>query len=232
MLEGLRFLRGRKDVLMTFLVDINAMVFGMPRALFPAVAGLFYAGGAGGGGSARVRSGGRGGARPRCSPAGSDGCAGRAWRCCSRSRCGALAIVVFGLVPLLWFGLVMLALAGAADMVSAVFRSDDPADRHPGRSARTSAGSLHRRRRRRAAARATSSRARWPSLFGERVSIVSGGLLCILGVVVLAMLFPSFARYRSDVAGAEAVASVSDATAVELAVESDLSDGTEPPPST
>ena len=39
------------------------------------------------------------------------------------------------------------------------------------------------------------------SLFSERVSIVSGGLLCILGVLVLAMLFPSFARYRAPVGG-------------------------------
>jgi hypothetical protein len=34
------------------------------------------------------------------------------------------------------------------------------------------------------------------AVFGERVSIVSGGLLCVLGVVVLAALVPAFARYR------------------------------------
>jgi len=33
-------------------------------------------------------------------------------------------------------------------------------------------------------------------VFGERVSIVSGGLLCIAGVFVLSALFPSFKRYR------------------------------------
>ena len=45
--EGLRFLRTRTNLLMSFLVDIVAMVFGMPRALFPAVAVKFYGGGAG-----------------------------------------------------------------------------------------------------------------------------------------------------------------------------------------
>ena len=44
-LEGLRYLRTRPNVLMTFLVDLCAMVLAQPRALFPAVAGGFYGGG-------------------------------------------------------------------------------------------------------------------------------------------------------------------------------------------
>jgi MFS family permease len=215
-LEGLRFLRGRKDVLMTFLVDINAMVFGMPRALFPAVAGLFYAGGAGVAGLlasapavgavvAALFSGWLGRVRRQ----------GMAVLVAITVWGGSIAI--FGLVPVLWFGLLMLALAGAADMVSAVFRStilqtatpDALRGRLQGvfivvvaggpRLGDVEAGTV-------------------ASVFGERVSIVSGGLLCILGVVVLAVLFPSFARYRSDVAGAAAAAEV------------ELGDG--PPPST
>ena len=47
-LEGLAFLRTRRVLLMTFLVDLNAMVFGMPRALFPALAATTF------GGDARV----------------------------------------------------------------------------------------------------------------------------------------------------------------------------------
>src|SRR2546423_14543286 len=46
-LEGLRYLGPRKNLLMTFLVDINAMVFGMPRALFPAIGTTWFHGGAG-----------------------------------------------------------------------------------------------------------------------------------------------------------------------------------------
>jgi hypothetical protein len=36
--EGLRFVRGRQVIQGAYLIDINAMVFGMPRALFPALA--------------------------------------------------------------------------------------------------------------------------------------------------------------------------------------------------
>ncbi len=45
-LEGLRFLRGRQAIQGAYLIDINAMVFGMPRALFPALATTFFGGGA------------------------------------------------------------------------------------------------------------------------------------------------------------------------------------------
>jgi MFS family permease len=44
-LEGLAFLRTRQVLLMTFVVDLVAMVFGMPRALFPALAEEVYGGG-------------------------------------------------------------------------------------------------------------------------------------------------------------------------------------------
>ena len=36
--EGLRFARRRREVLATFIVDLNAMVFGSARSLFPALA--------------------------------------------------------------------------------------------------------------------------------------------------------------------------------------------------
>ena len=193
--EGLRYLRGRKVVLMTFLVDLNAMIFGMPRALFPAIAGAFFAGGAGtvgllnaapaagafigatfSGGLTRVR---RQGLAVLI--------AVFVW---------GLAITAFGFTHVLWVGLALLAVAGAADMVSAVFRmtilqSDTP-DALRGRLqgvfvvvvvggpriGDVEAGTV-------------------ASIWGERVSVVSGGLLCMLGVVVLAVLVPSFARYRA-----------------------------------
>jgi MFS family permease len=44
--EGLRFLRGRPVLQGGFWVDINAMVFGLPRALFPALAAGTFGGGA------------------------------------------------------------------------------------------------------------------------------------------------------------------------------------------
>jgi hypothetical protein len=44
--EGLRFVRGRQAVQGAYLIDINAMVFGLPRALFPALAVTVFGGGA------------------------------------------------------------------------------------------------------------------------------------------------------------------------------------------
>ena len=45
--EGLRYLKGRQALQGTFVIDINAMVFGMPRALFPELAQTVFGGGAG-----------------------------------------------------------------------------------------------------------------------------------------------------------------------------------------
>ena len=44
--EGLRFLKGRQALQGTFVIDINAMVFGMPRALFPALGTTVFGGSA------------------------------------------------------------------------------------------------------------------------------------------------------------------------------------------
>ena len=44
--EGPRFVRGRQVIEGAYLIDINAMVFGMPRALFPALTTTLFGGGA------------------------------------------------------------------------------------------------------------------------------------------------------------------------------------------
>ncbi len=197
-LEGLRFLRDKTDVLMTFLVDLNAMIFGMPRALFPAVAGIFYAGGAGVAGALASAP-----ALGAMVGALFSGGLGRVRRqglavLIAVTVWGA-SIAVFGLVPLLWLGLLMLAVAGAADMVSAVFRTtilqsatpDALRGRLQGVFVVVVAGGPRL---------GDVESGTVASVFSERVSIVSGGLLCIVGVVVLALLFPSFARYRAPAA--------------------------------
>ena len=107
---------------MSFLADIAAMVLVMPKALFPELADKVLGGGAdtvgllfsalGVGGAVAAALGGwmtrvhRHGLAVLAAVA--------AW---------ALAIIGFGLSPVLWVGLVFLALAGASDLVSAVFRS-------------------------------------------------------------------------------------------------------------
>lgn len=191
--EGLRFLRTQPVVLMTFAVDINAMVFGMPRALFPALAtgrfgggpesvGLLYAapafgalaGALAGGWFGRVR---RQGLAVLVAVA--------AW---------GLAIVGFGLATTMWLAVAFLAVAGAADMVSAVFRNsilqvatpDAMRGRLNGVFIAVVAGGPRLGDVEAGAAAA---------LVSAQFSVVSGGVACIFGVVALAALVPSFARY-------------------------------------
>src|SRR3954468_369268 len=192
-LEGLRFLGPRKNLLMTFLVDINAMVFGMPRALFPAIGVTWFHGGAGTVGLLASAP----------SIGALLGAATSGWA--KHIRRQGLAVLVsvivwggsialFGINRVLWLGLVLLAVAGAADMVSAIFRNtilqvatpDALRGRLQGvfivvvtggpRLGDFEAGAV-------------------ASGFGTQVSVVSGGLACVAGVALLAARYPSFAGY-------------------------------------
>ncbi|MGH2850025.1 MAG: hypothetical protein ACRDLP_05355 [Solirubrobacteraceae bacterium] len=112
---GLRYARGRGDLLGSYLVDLSAMFFGIPEALIPAVATHY-------GGAAVV------GVLYAAAPAGAfvvsatSGWLGRVTR---HGRAIALAaagwgagIVVFGLAASLALAVAGLAVAGGADMVS------------------------------------------------------------------------------------------------------------------
>jgi MFS family permease len=202
--EGLRFLRGKRVLQATFWVDINAMVFGMPMALFPAFArdvlgtgprvlGLLYAAPAAGSLIAALAS-------------------GRARHVRRQGRaimvavvCWGVAIAGFGLSTTVLAALVFLALAGAADMVSGIFRDtvlktttpDEMRGRLEGVSLTVvasgpSLGDLE------AGALA--------SVTSVPFSIVSGGLACIVGVGVLAAAIPQLARYDAAQARREAQA--------------------------
>jgi MFS family permease len=192
-LEGLRFLGPRKNLLMTFLVDINAMVFGMPRALFPAIGATWFHGGAGTVGLLA--------AAPSLGAligAVTSGWAGRVRRQGLAVLVSVLvwggSIALFGFSRVLWLSLLLLGIAGAADMVSAIFRNtilqvatpDALRGRLQGvfivvvtggpRIGDVEAGSV-------------------AAAFGTQLSVVSGGLACMAGVGALAALFPSFAKY-------------------------------------
>jgi len=191
--EGLRWVRGQPVVAMTFLVDINAMVFGMPRALFPALAvdhfgggaqvvGLLYAAPAIGGLLGAAFSGPLTHVRRQ------------GWAVLLSVAVWGGAIAGFGLTRLLWLGVALLAVAGAADMVSGVFRStilqvaapDELRGRLNGVFFVVVAGGPRLGDLESGAVAAATSPA---------VSAVSGGLACLLGVVALALVVPAFARY-------------------------------------
>jgi predicted MFS family arabinose efflux permease len=119
---GLRYLRASQPLAGVFLIDLGAMVFGMPRALFPALATTVY-----GGGAATV---GWLSAAPGAGSLAGSLLTGRVSRVRRVGRAvvlgvlaWGLAIIAFGLVRWLPAALVLLAVAGAADMVSAVFRT-------------------------------------------------------------------------------------------------------------
>lgn len=116
--DGLRFLAGRQVLLMSFLVDIAAMVLAMPTALFPEAAetrwhggvGLLYASIAIGSVLAGLSSGWIGRVRRQ----------GVALTAAVVVWAGAVALA--GFAPALWLAVTLLIVAGAADLVSAVYR--------------------------------------------------------------------------------------------------------------
>jgi MFS family permease len=191
--EGFQFARRKKVLLGMFLVDSNAMVFGMPRALFPALAlkrfhggaatlGVMYAAPYAGALVASVLS----GWIPRVRRQGLVvAVAAALW--------GA-AIAAFGFAESLWLALIFLAAAGAADNVSAVLRGTILWTVTPDSFRGRLSGIEH------AQVAATPAignveAAVVASLTSLRFSIVSGGLLCIAGTVLIAFAVPAFTRY-------------------------------------
>ncbi len=193
--EGLGFVRGRQAIQGAYLIDINAMVFGMPRALFPALAATLF------GGGARVL-----GFLYAAPGAGALlGAVTTGW--VSRVRRQGLAVIVavvtwgvaitcFGLVSWLPGALALLAVAGCADVISAVFRNtiiqlavpDALRGRLSGLQIAVVTGGPRVGDLEAGAVAAA---------FGDTVSVVSGGLACIAGALVLARLLPGFRRQQA-----------------------------------
>lgn len=205
-LEGFRSIAGNRVVLMSFVVDLIAMIFGMPRALFPQMAHESFGGPVDGGTVMALLA-------AAMSVGAVLGGVFSGWL--PRIRRQGLAVVVaiavwgvamvgFGIAGgtahgnaglLLWIALAFLAVGGAADMVSAAFRStilqqaasDDLRGRLQGVFTVVVAGgprladTLHG-----AAAAAV----------GTTVAAAGGGALVVIGVVVAALVVPAFVRYR------------------------------------
>ncbi len=193
--EGLRYLRGERAVQGAFAIDVNAMVFGMPRALFPELGTVLYGGGAGTVGLlyAAPGVGGLLGAL-------TTGWVGRVKR---PGRAVEIAVVLwglsiaaFGLVSWLPLGLLLLAVAGAADVVSAVFRNTivqlTVPDRLRGRVNAVNIFVVTGGPRLGDLEAGTVS-----AVTSPQASVVSGGLACVAGVGVLARLLPQLRSWRA-----------------------------------
>lgn len=193
--EGLRFIAVRPVLLMSFVVDITAMVLAMPRSLFPAVAddrfggnvGPLYAAIAIGAVLAGLSSGWIGRVRRQ----------GRAL-VFAIAGWGA-AVALSGLAHQLWLVVALLALAGAFDLVSAVYRQtilqtyapDEMRGRMQGVFIAVVAGGP-----RLGDVRAGTTAA----LTNPTVSWVAGGVACILVVVVAGLIVRPFWRYDTRTA--------------------------------
>jgi MFS family permease len=188
--EGWTYARSRQELLGTYLIDLNAMFFGMPISLFPAIAesfggasvGLFYSMMAVGPLIATLTSG---------------------WttRIHRHGLAVTIAVVVwgaaivgFGLASNLWLALFFLALAGAADAVSGFFRmtiwNQTIPDHLRGRLAGIEMVSYMT-----GPYLGNAEAGFVAARFGLGFSVVSGGALCILGAGALALLLPRFIQY-------------------------------------
>jgi MFS family permease len=198
--EGLRFVRRNRALTGSFAIDLMAMTFGMPRALFPVLAVSVYHAGAAGTGLlyAAVAVGATVGALTT------------GWLAHAR-RLGRIviwavaawgaAIALAGLMPSLWPAALLLAVAGAADSVSAVCRSTINQTVTPDhmRGRMSSTFSL-----------VVTSGPRLgdieaggvAALAGVRFSVVSGGLACVAGAALVAIAVPALLRYDAEAVAA------------------------------
>jgi len=190
--DGLRYARSRSDLLGSYLIDVGAMLFGVPYAVFPqlaaglggpAVLGLLYA--APGLGSLAVSLTSAWTRHVR-----------RHGRAIALAVCGwGLAIAAFGFAPDLPLAVLALAAAGGADMVSGLFRMTMWNQSIPARV-----------RGRLAGLEMISYSVGEPlgnletgvvaTMTGSvRLAIVSGGLLSLAGAVVVSLALPGLWRY-------------------------------------
>jgi MFS family permease len=200
--DGFRFLRGKHNVQSVFAIDLNAMVFGFPEALFPAIAERLHKlhGGYGAGAVLGMLY-----AAPAVGAFLATAFSGGAKRVRRQGRAIMIAVVVwgaaivaFGFSTALWVSIVTLAVAGAGDMVSGIFRQT------------IIQAAVQDRLRGRLDGIGMAVWATGPSL-GEFESgvvarltgsvpfaVISGGILCIVGVGVLRLVVPGFAHYDAQ----------------------------------
>ena len=194
-LEGFRFVRRNPVIGGIFLLDTNAMIFGMPSALFPALAdrrfhagaevvGFLYAAPYAGALVAVLLS---GWVRHVRRQGLAVGIAASIW---------GLAIVGVGLAETLALCLVMLAIAGAADNVSAVLRSTIVLDLTPEHMLGRVSG-MELAQVAATPALGNLEAGALASFTSVRLSIVSGGIACVAGCVVILAAFPALLRYDS-----------------------------------
>jgi predicted MFS family arabinose efflux permease len=194
--EGLRYLRTRQALQGVYLIDINAMVFGMPRALFPAMAGAVF-----GGGTITLgflyAAPGVGALIGAVTTGWVDNLRRQGWAVIVAVCVWGAAIALFGFTDTLWVALVLLAVAGWADVISAVLRNTILQSSIPERF-RSRMSSIQMAVVQGGPRLGDMESGTVAALTSIEFSIVSGGLACIAGAAVIGALLPVF---RHHVAG-------------------------------
>lgn len=213
-IEGFTYLRGHPILMMSFVVDLIAMVFGMPRALFPEIAhesfggpdtgGLVFAllfaaiplgavlGGVFSGWVSRVDRQGR--AVIACI---------LVWGTAMTGFGVAVGLASYWQTAMLVVALVMLVIGGAADMASAAFRTsmlqsaadDSVRGRLQGIFIVVVAGGPRI---------ADVVHGASAAMVGTAAAAAGGGILVVVGTMVASVAVPSFVRYRITRPAAEA----------------------------
>lgn len=192
--SGLKYAFSRQELMGTYYVDFIAMVFGMPNALFPAIAqsfggvktlGLLYSAPAVGALIISLLSG---------------------WTKHVKKQGAAIAIaaalwgvsiVFFGLSSDLWLALLFLAFAGAFDAISGIFRGIMWNETIPNELRGRLAG-IEMISYLSGPKLGDTESGLVAAMFGVTFSIISGGMLCVLGVLGCCYFMPKFWRYHSD----------------------------------
>jgi MFS family permease len=202
--EGLRFAARRRVILSTFVIDLNAMIFGMPAALFPVLSLTVFHAGAGGVGLLA--------AAPAVGAFAAALLSGWVSTVRRTGRAIVIAVLVWGLA-IVGFGLssfsfglalAFLAVAGGADVLSAVFRSSLVQLETPD-ALRGRVTSIHMLAVTSGPQLGDIEAASVASVIGAQASVVSGGLLCLVGVAGVVRLYPELLAHRSHVEDAPAV---------------------------
>jgi MFS family permease len=216
---GIRYMRTSRPLAGVFVIDLAAMVFGMPRALFPALAVTLY-----GGGAATV---GYLNAAPGVGALVGSLLTGHVGRVRRVGRAVVICVVAwgaaitgFGLVPWLPAALVLLVAAGAADVISSVFRMVIVQQATPdGMLGRVNslifAGIQGGPRLGDAESGAAAA------LGGPQFAAWSGGLLSVVTAAATSWVLPELWRYMSSSANSGAASEAVDAGELESASETD-----------
>jgi MFS family permease len=194
MFDGIRHVRRHQELTGIFAADLDAMVLGMPRALFPAMGLVRFHGGASAVGLLYAAPG--AGALIGALVTGWVTRVRRQGRAVVVSVIGwGAAITLFGLSGSLPLALVFLGIAGAADVFSAIFRGAILQLASP-------RGVLGRIQALQTAVVTGGPRlgdlehGAVAAIATPEISVVSGGIACVVGALVLARMLPTFSHYE------------------------------------